>query len=74
MNIYQGDKESYDIRFSNGNQYISYEGANKISDVQITFYNAGYIVVYGEGALKSKYYKISNSSEINNINEFLRKK
>lgn len=70
-NIPKEDKVSYDIRFSNGNQYISYDGTDKILDVQITFYNSGYITFYGEGTLKSKYYKICNSSKINDIEELI---
>lgn len=66
-------KEAYDIRFSNGNQYISYDGAKKILDIQITFYNNGYIVLDGEGNLKSKYYKIYDSSEVDNLDKFLSK-
>lgn len=65
----KGRSEAYDINFSNGNKYISYDGAEKISNVEITFYNTGYIILYGEGVIKSKYYKIDNSSEIKRIEE-----
>lgn len=70
-NIPKGWNKAYDVAFSNRNQYISYDGDKPISDITLSFYDTGYITVYGEGTLKSKNYKIINDSDIKYINELM---
>lgn len=69
--IPKGWNKVYDVAFSNRNQYISYDGDKPISDITLSFYDTGYITVYGEGTLKSKTYKIISDSDIKYINELM---
>lgn len=69
--IPKGWSKVYDIGFSNRNQYISYDGYKPVLDITLSFYDTGYITVYGEGTLKSKTYKIISDSDIKYINELM---
>lgn len=62
----------YDIDFSNNYKAIFYDKEKPIYDLTISFYDTGYITVYGEGTLKSKTYKIINDSDTKYLNELLK--
>jgi hypothetical protein len=71
MDIPKDWNKVYDIEFSNNYKAISDDKEKPVYDLTISFYDTGYITVYGEGTLKAKNYKIINDSDIKHINELL---
>lgn len=70
-NISVNHKDVYDIILSNKNGYLSKDGTEKISELQISLYNTGYIVWDREGTLKSKYFKIKELQEVQKLKELI---
>jgi hypothetical protein len=70
-NISINHKDVYDIIISNKNGYLSKDGAEKISELQISLYNTGYIVWDREVTLKSKYFKIKELQDVQKLKELI---
>ncbi|AQR95233.1 hypothetical protein [Clostridium saccharoperbutylacetonicum] len=70
-NISVNHKDVYDIILSNKNGYLSKDGTEKISELQISLYNTGCIVWDREGTLKSKYFKIKELQEVQKLKELI---